>query len=61
MAHRAIMVRAINQEIAMLNGAFNDNVDSKSRGDTGLRHLVVELNKVISNGISGAGVVQRFY
>mgnify|MGYP001795890888 FL=1 len=49
MAHRAVMVRAINQEIAMLNGAFNDNVDSKSRGDTGLWHLVVELNKVISN------------
>ena len=49
MAHRTVMVMAINQEIAMLNGAFNDNVDSKSRGDTEFWHLVVELNKVISN------------
>ena len=30
-----------------LNGVFSDKVDSKSRGDTGLRHLVVGLNKVI--------------
>ena len=39
MAHRTVMVRAINQEIAMLDGVFNDNVDSKSRGDTGFGTL----------------------
>ena len=26
---------------------FSDNVESKSTGDTGLRHLVVGLNKVM--------------
>ena len=31
----------------MLNGVFCDRVDSRSRGDPGLRHLVVALNKVI--------------
>ena len=31
----------------MLSGVFSHKVDSKSRGDTGLRHLVVGLNKVI--------------
>ena len=31
----------------MLNGVFPDKVESKSTGDTGLRHLVVGLNKVI--------------
>ena len=36
-----------NNEKEMLNGVFCDSVDSKSRGDTGLRHLVIALNKVI--------------
>ena len=36
-----------NNAKEMLNGVFSDKVDSKSRGDTGLRHLVVGLNKVI--------------
>ena len=35
-----------NNAKEMLNGVFSDKVDSKSRGDTGLRHLVVGLNKV---------------
>ena len=36
-----------NNAKEMLNGVFCDSVDSRSRGDTGLRHLVVALNKVI--------------
>ena len=36
-----------NNAEEMLNRVFSDKVDSKSRGDTGLRHLVVGLNKVI--------------
>ena len=28
------------------NGVFSDKLDSKSRGDTGLRNLVVALNNV---------------
>ena len=36
-----------NNAMEMLNGVFSDKADSKSRGDTGLRHLVVGLNKVI--------------
>ena len=31
----------------MLNRVFGDNMGSRSRGDTGLRHLVVALNKLI--------------
>ena len=39
--------RDTNSAKEMLSGVFSDEVDSKSRGDTGLRHLVVGLNKVI--------------
>ena len=30
-----------------MNGVFSDKVDLKSRGDTGLRHFVVGLKKVL--------------
>ena len=36
-----------NNAKEMLNGVFCDSVDSRSRGDTGLRHLVVAWNKVL--------------
>ena len=36
-----------NNTKEMLNGVFSAKVESKSRGDTGLRHLVVALNIVI--------------
>ena len=36
-----------NNAKGMVNGVFCDSVNSRGRGDTGLRHLVVALDKVI--------------
>ena len=39
--------RDTNSAKEMLSGVFSNEVDSKIKGDTGLRHLVVGLNKFI--------------
>ena len=36
-----------NNAKEILSGVFSAKVESKSRGNSGLRHLVVALNKVI--------------
>ena len=46
MGERGLTINPNNGK-KMLDRVFGDTVDSRNRGDTGLRHLVVAMNIVI--------------